>query len=350
MAITNDEFCYTVMRELGEVAGTNGDPLRNRQPTGLLDALRSTENTSGTEVDRLYDSGDGKTKKVILKHIIPDAVADTATTITDICDDDGTAAAWNYTDVEIGLEVQSAVKKLTADQMRVLCETESEWRMKLIGQMLNSVHKKLNQTLVSPFYAGVGGILGGNGAPGESYEFLFRDTLLQINPEGVMDMMQDLGDTGMVGLPIVVGGGNIKKYADLKGIACCNALGLDVSQVQDFLLYYDNDVDAQLANASENNMFFVFAPGAAQFVDKPFYQGEFRRITDDSIRDTITDPISGLTWDFRAKYDDCTDDGEWTIKLSLHYDVWQLPLTLFKSTDDRYKINYNWAFKATEGS
>jgi len=349
MAITNDNFCLTVMRELGEVAGQNGDPLRNRQVTGLLDALRSDSNTLGSEVETLERPGD-KTRNVILKHLQPDSVADSSDAITNICTDTGVSSAWLYTDVALSREIQSATKILTSDQMRTLCEDDSTWRMKLIGQMLNSVHKLLNQSIITPFSLGTGGLLNGDGAQATSYQMLYRDGLLQIDPEGIIDMMRDLQDTGMVGLPIVVGGGNIKKYADLKGIACCNQFGSNPQDLSEFQLFYDNDLNTILTSPSDTgNSFYAFAPGAAQFLNVPQYVGARRRVTDESIRDTIVDPVSGIEWDFRASYDDCVAGGQWKLKLEMVWDLWQQPLTLFKAADDRYKINYNYWFNATEG-
>lgn len=346
MAITNDEFCLTVMRELNEVAGDNGDPLRNRQVTGLLDALKSPDNTMGMEVDRLYDQGDGKAHKVLLKYLVPDSISQTTNTITNICDETGEETAYVYDEVALDYETQSAIKKLTVAQMRTLCETGNEFRAKIIQGMMNSVIKKINQTIIAPFEAGAGGILGGSGTTGTSYNVLYDGGgIVEVDPNGYLDMTQNIQDTGLIGTPIVVGGGNIKRYMDLSGIACCNGFGQDVSQLSGLQFYYDNDIQTILGTPSSGgDDFFVFAPGAAQFVDKPMNQGQFREIHDHYIYDTITDPVSGLTFDFDAYYDTCERIWKW--KMSLHYGLWQLPLDLFKSADNRYKVNFNFAFKA----
>lgn len=347
MPISFEEFCYNAQADLNAVAGENGNPLLNRQPTGLLDALMSSQNTMGTEIDQLYDKGDGQAAKVQLKYLQPDTIDDSVDTISDICDETGTPSAYIFDEVDLTLEVQSQTKLLTEDQMRTLCETGSEFRTKLIAQTMNSLVKRINRKLILPFYNGVGGLLNGAGAQGTEYNFLYRDGIIQIDPEGVIDMMRDLMDTGMNGSPIVVGGGNIKKYADLKGIACCNNFGSDPSRLDEFIFYYDNDIDPVVTGPSDGNPFFVFAPGAAQFLSKPYNKGQYRKVNDSFMYDTITDPISGLEFDIDLIYNECKPRG-YKFQMSLRFDLWQMPLTLFQAGDQREAINYNWQFQALE--
>ena len=338
------------MRELQEVAGQNGDPMRNRQKTGLLTALTSDLNTDGMEVDRLYTQGDGKTRKAILKYMKPDAVSDTSDTITDICEDVGASSAYVYDEVAIDNEVQSAVKTFTDAEMRALCETGSAFRMKVMGGMLNSVAKKINRTLITDFSTGVGGILNGSGAAATNYDLLFDDGgIVQLNPPEWIKMMRDLDNTGLVGNKLFIGGAKFDTVAGLKNIAYCNAYGQDVSATSDPLYYHDIDIDSVLTAPSDSdNSFFVFGAGAAQLIDKPLYKDEFRIVHDQEVFDTIVDPVTGLEYDFELIWDRC--DKSWKMKLSLHYGLWQLPLDLYKSGDDRYKVNYNFWFTAGTGS
>ena len=348
MAITNDNFCLTVMQDLADVAGTNGDPLKNRQKTGLLDGLLSQRNTAGVDINRNFDKGDGKNNKVIVKYLKPDSSTEVSETITNLCDVSGASTSYNYDEVALTLEAQSPVKALTESEMRELCEEGSDFRLKLIGTSINALDKKINQMLIEPFYAGAGGILNGNGNVGQSYDLLYRDGMVQLNPEGFVLMMRDLMDTGMEGMPIIVGGGNLDMAMKLQQIACCNAFGADPSQMADMLYYYDNDILTILSEPSDENAFFVFAPGAAQFVDRAQNVGQFRKINDLFIHDTIVSPVTGLTYDFNLKYDDCTALYKW--KISKKFDLWQLPTTLFKPADDRFGINFNFVFQANEST
>lgn len=344
--VTYDELCLTTSKELME--GTiAGELSAKRQPTGLLSGLLSDQNTANVTIQADY-SRDGKNNVVALKYLKPDAESDTSDEETSICDDAGESTAYVWTDVEADQWAQSRTMKLTFNEMRALCETGSEFRNKLLMNAMDSITRKINGGLVSLFDAGAGGILGGDGATGTEYQMLYRNGLLQVDPEGWIKMVQDLNDVGIMDTPILAGGGNLKKYADLQGISCCNDFGVDASQLPDSNIYYDNQIGTILTGASYDNPFFAWAPGAAVFVSRPKYVGEFRMVSDQFIFDTIVDPVTGLRYDFEMDFDKC--DKVYKIRISLNYGLFQLPSTLFKSTDDRNGVNFNWSFRATEGS
>ena len=351
MAITNDNFCLTVMRELKELVGTNGDPLQNRQRAGLLDALLSDENTTGNEITPIMASA-GKNNKLILKHLAPDAEADVADTIANFCEESGSSTTYRYDEVSLTLQAQSPVKSLTEAEMRDLCEDGNTFRTKIIAGAMNALVMNIEKQLIPVFYTGVGGILNGNGAVGTEYQMLWRDGQLTTDAEGEIKMFRDLMNTGFAGRPQIVGGSGFDTWAKLKQIACCNQYGIDNSNQGDFSYYYSQNLDTVLSSPSNDNPFFVFMPRSAQFVSHPNFVGEFRKVSDTFIKDTITDPITGLEFDFHLSYDPCGNDNNGAYKwmMSLNFGLWQMPLDLFKSNDDRYKINGNFAFQATEGT
>ena len=346
MAITNDEFCLTVSKELTEAAKA-GDLTSKRQPVGLLSALLDGSNTANLDIQADYSKG-GKTNKVLVKYLQPDAEADATDEETSLCDETGVSTTYDWAEVDADQFAASEVKKLSFTEMRALCETGSEFRVKLINNAINSVNRKINSQLITLFQAGAGGILNGSGALGTQYELLYRDALVQVNAEGWIDMMQDLNDVGIDGVPLIVGGGNLKKYVDFQGISCCNQVGVDPSQLTEAMPFYDNQIATVLSGASYTNTFFAFAPGAAAFVSRPKYVDQFRMTNDLFVFDTIVDPITGLEYDFELKFDDCTQNYKW--RLSLKHGLFQLPLDMFKTTDARSEVNFNFSFRATEGS
>lgn len=344
--VTYDELCLTISEELVEGTAA-GDISAKRQPTGLLSGLLSSENTANTTIEADYSRG-GKDNIVALKYLKPTAEADVSDTETNICDDAGVSTVYTWTDVTCDQWAQGPTHILTMDEVRALCETGSEFRQKLIMNDMDAINRKINAGLIPLFDAGAGGILDGDGATGTEYQMLYRDATLQVDAEGWINMMQDLNDIGIMGNPILAGGGNLKKYADLQGISCCNAVGVDPSQLPDTNIYYDNQISTVLTGPSYDNPFFAWAPGAAIFVSKPKYVDQFRMVGDTFIFDTIIDPVTGLVYNFEMDFDKC--EKQWKTRLSLNYGLFQLPLDLFKSTDGRYKVNHNFSFRATEGS
>ena len=348
MAITNDEFCLTVSKEL-TAAATAGDLVNVRQPIGLLEALNSAGNTANLDIQPDYSRG-GKTNKVLVKYLQPDAEADATDENTSLCDETGVSTTYDWAEVEADQFAASQVKALTFTEMRALCETGNEFRVKLINNAINSVNRKINSQLITLFQAGAGGILNGSGALGTQYDLLWNDGVNPLTPNanGWLDMIQDLADVGMTGVPLMVGGGNFKRYVDLQGIACCNASGLDASQLNEVMPYYDNQIATTITGPSYTNTFFAFAPGAAAFVSRPQYVDQFRMVNDSFIFDTIVDPITGLEYDFELKFDECDKAYKW--RLSLKHGLFQLPLDMFKPADARSEVNFNFSFRAQEGS
>lgn len=352
MAITNDNFCLTTMRELQEVSGTNGDPMRNRQMAGLLEALTSSENSVGTEVKSIYATGDGKNRKAIFKHLTPDSISDTTGTIENFCDEPGASQGYTYDEVSINQQVQSSVSVFTEEEYADLCEPGNEMRLKVIAGKMNSLRRNINRKLIPLFYSGCGGILEGNGAVGTAYNMLWRDQAnypASVNAEGQIEMMDDIMKTGLEGRPILVGGDRLNLWAKLSEISCCNQWGVNPSEMDALSFYRDLDISA-IQGPSDDEAFFVFMPRAAQFIPDPMFVGEFRKIGDTFIKDTLVDPVTGQVYDFHMSYDPCGDNNRGTYKwmLSLNFGLWQMPLDLYKSSDDRYKINGNFSFQIKE--
>jgi hypothetical protein len=344
--VTYDELCLTTSKELMQGTAA-GDLSSVRQPTGLLSGLISDQNTQGVEIEADYSKG-GKNNIVALKYLQPDAEADSSDTETNICDDAGSSTAYVWTDVTADQWAQSRTMKLTFAEMRDLCESGSEFRNKIMMNAFDSINRKVNAGLISLFDAGAGGILGGSGATGTEYQMLYTDGLTQVDPMGWINMMRDLNDVGVYAAPILAGGGNLRTYTKLQGISCCNDQGIDPSQLPDSNIYYDNQISTVLTGPSYDNPFFAWAPGAAVFVSRPKYVDQFRMIGDTFIFDTVIDPVTGLRYDFELDFDKC--DKIYKLRISLDYGLFQLPLDMFKNSDDRDEVNFNFSFRATEGS
>jgi len=347
MAIELADLCLHTQEELERVAGENGNPMNNRQPAGMIEALMSDANRDGIEVSDLLDKGDGKLNTVSLKYMKPDAISDSSDTITDLCDEAGVAHTYVYTEPELTREVQSETKLLTEDQFRTLCDPSAEaFRTKLIMGAMNSVILRMDRAMITDYVAGAGGFIDGDAGP-NSYAFLNNDSGINaVDPNGFISMMIDYENTGAVGRPIIVADGNFHRYAKLEDLGCCNQLGQNIAGSMEGSYYYDRQIDSTLTDASENNLFMVWAPGAAQMLNKNYNRGDFRKVGSDFLFDTITDPRTGITFDFELYYDKCNPRG-YRFNIKTRYGLFQLPLDMFKAGDQRFGINFNFLFAAT---
>lgn len=344
MAIELDLLCNTITADLKE-AVENGDKIHFDEPVGLVTALLSPENTRNTKIETSYNNQDGMNKAVWLRHRQPYCESDMSDECVSICDATGTFQPYLWTEVTADLCAQSPIMSFNESQMRDFCIPGSEYRMQMIAEAMNGFRRSLNRQLIPVFSAGVGGILNGGGGCCTPYNFFIRDAngTLLVDPEGQIEMEMDLADAGFAGRPIVVGGREMQKYARYQNIACCNSpLGFNTGELSDMQVYYDNQISQELSGPSQDNPFFVWAPGMAVLVTRPQWKGQFRWISDLFVKDTFIDSTLGLELDFEMKR---TCEGVYTWLFKLPFGLWQPPLNLYKDCDDRDGINLNWQFQ-----
>lgn len=338
MAVELEDFCNTIQQDLNNLAGDNYGAMK-REPTGLLSAVTSPQNRAGFNQQYITDGGDGKKKQVLIEWIQPIPVADTATSLQDVCAG-GTEEATLRDVVELTGFASSRVMKFTDSELRKLCKAPSEHKAMIVAAHMSGLFRKVNQILVTKYDAANGGFIGGV-AEGKELELLHYDGVTEAaKPDGEVLLMEDMADLGVTGRPIVVGSGIVSRYAKLANIGCCNDYGQDVSRLSgswDF--FRDRDVDIVLAG-SENIL--AFAPGAVQMATYNQYRGEFRRVHEHFLMQTIVDPVTGIEIDMKAVFNEC--DELWRMAYFLHFDLFALPLTMFKDTDERDGVNYAFRY------
>lgn len=340
MAIQNSEICRTTSAELTELV-QSGSIANSYEPAGLFDALTEPSNANLAEVDNRMAQG-GMTNKVFLRFISPTSesqIDDSAT--GNICDEAGLVTEYKFQEVEADQVVKTPVYKFTHDQYRLLCEPGSQFRQQVMLKAMNALRRAINSKLITLFDAGAG-YLGGE--ENKEYTMLYQEgAITTALDDGFLEMQTDIMDTGATGTPIIVAGGNMYKWLQKQGIACCNMNGFDISQIGDVQAFYDNQISTVLG-PSVNNPFFAFAPGAAIFVGLDKYVDQFRMADNHIVLDTIVDPVTGETYDFELQFDKC--DKVWKMQLSKHFGLYQLPKNYFVSGDSRANVNYSFSLRA----
>lgn len=347
MAIELAALCNTVQQNLNALARNNYPAFKRRQ-VGLLDAVRSPQNTSGFSQRYNTDGGDGKKKTVVIEWAQPVPVSTTVTTEQSVCEG-GTEEPRFLDTVELTAFAGTRVMLFTEAELRAYCEQPSEVQTMRIAQHMSGLFEKIDQIGVTKFSAGAGGFIGGPD-PGRALSVLHYDADGQTTvakPDGEVRLLEDMANMGVTGRPIVVGAGNISEYARLANIGCCNDFGQNIQQLSgSYDFFRDREVDRIMAG--DNNV-LVFAPGAVQMATYNKYRGEFRKIVPDLFaHTTIVDPVTGIELDMKWKYDDC--DELWRLHIFLNFDFFLLPDTLFKDADEYDGINYAWLYSATKTS
>ena len=128
--------------------------------------------------------------------------------------------------------------------------------------------------------------------------------------------------------------GGIALFTDLVQWGCCNIDGIDLSKASnETYFFFDTDFDAAAAafvttsNPGES-YFLGFIPGTYQLITYNEYTGARRRYLPGKYEnDTIVDPFTGLTFDFKLVYDECRE--LYLMTIGLQYMLWHAPRDMY---------------------
>ncbi len=338
--------CPALLLGLGDVLNGTA-PVNNVSPLGIQ-ALLDPENTRQNMIVEQLDNGSGHIKQVRVAR----QQRALKTDITDGKDcDAGTERPWLEEIYTINYSKQHVIK-VKESTVRTLCDAYSQYlnvpvasrttdgrALLSIGMMrsivevlmldLDVMRQAINDDFIDAVATGIGTWVGG--ATDKSFNVINADG--QMDWRGIGSLKQELKKTGMKGIPIIVGGGNIDTYYEAKNFGCCNAGGYDFAMNDPKApskLYFDDNIGTALGGA---NNFLLFMPGSIKFLTFNEYVGEFSREHDGVVRGTFPDPeLPGVRYDIRLVPNRCDEDYDLFVNLS--YDFYLSPEDLY-ATDDR---------------
>lgn len=326
MAFTQG-LCQKLQTTLNRTAGQNAPALK-RDRVGYLEALLSEANTAGVEMIPIETNG--KKRLVQIDYYQRGTGADINGDLG--CTEDVEQEPFEKI-VDVSDSVSSKGLIFNEDEMRKLCEGDDVWVSNIVMAQMNAVNVALNKHLLGLQAANFGNFA--DGTTQKSVK-LFEDTSNAARGIAGAQIKHEYDKTAASGTPIIVGGGNFDLFAKVNQIACCNQLGVDMSQVSDWAYYYDRFTETEIGA----NRFVVMAPGATQLVTWNKYVGSYAKRNDVFEHGTITDPFTGLTYDLKVHYDDCND--KWVIKFFVHFSLEFLPANAWEATDDLNGVNYTF--------
>lgn len=342
MQIELKDVCKIVQQDLNVVAKANA-PLLKPEQTGMLDSIISPVNKAGT-TQLKTDLKDGKYHQVKLEYIKPTTEAEVSDTDQGTCAE-GPTKAPNHALVKV-TRYREIKRDFDEEEMRHFLKRPSEYRAQIMATDMNAITKAINKDLVAMALANVGPFIGSVPAGKDINLIRNKNGEIRADVSGETEMMEDMQDLSVSGMPIVVGAGNVSRYATLQKLGVANDLGQDISKLKNWMFFRDRQLD--IINpllAGKSNM-LVYAPGACQLITFNKYKDEFAHKSPLVHKTTIINPIKGLEFDWNLKYDDCAERYRSTIKL--HYDFWVLPSDAFEDTDERTGVNYTFHYAAND--
>lgn len=335
-------ICEKVQSSLIEILGKKAPSLK-RTTVGYLQALKSEQNMSGVEVVPI-DPGNGKKKTVRIKYIQRGTEQEIQTTgsITDC----STTVEREPLEEDVTLSNYVGTKgiKFTEDEMRKLCEPDSQWMAAIINSEIDPLVVKLNKLLIASQAANFGGWGAAGGSGVKNVKLLNATNDNAPVYSGMADIGEDFAANDISDRPILVGAGKLSKFVRQTKIGCCNTYGLNVAQMAseaDF--FYDRFVGPGLGDTDE---FIALAPGYVQLLQWNKYVDTYAKENDVFSHGTIMDPWSGLILDMKWHYNDCNDT--YALHFGTHWRHYFIPANAFNPQyDDLSGVNFSFNYKAT---
>ena len=326
--------CPCIQQALNDVAGRNAPALR-RDKVGMISALLSPQNLTGVEQIQV-DSGKGKRKCVTLNWYHKMCESSINASCTDDCstgDDDVPYCE----DIDVD-NCYEAAKNFDEDDMRRLCaplgERDQDWIASILNGMFNSMNVYLDKQLLGLVLANVGTFMDGSTIKAIQLFNTINSDAVGPRTRAIANIHDEFDQAGLLGLPILIGANELNKFVRMITYGTGNAAGQNVGALADeFSFFYDRFLE----NVFGADEFLAIAPGVAQLLFWHKYVGDYQKANDVFEHSTLTDPVTGITYDFKMHYDDCTDT--YNMKLQLNWDFFVIPDDSMASCDDHYGVN-----------
>jgi len=345
-------YCEALVRGIGDIAGVN-NPSFNATPVGTLQMAFDPANLANAQFILQEENAVRKIRvKRLQRSTADDALEDNTCEIT-------TTKRYNEQCITVNM-ISSIAFETSKNEMQAYCAAASrvvtggaddrslrvfnDTLDKLLSNM-NGIRESVNKQIISKIAASV----GVNVTPGDNLpkNLTMIDSITGAKIEkGIQELQFDMANNQVYGIPFVVGFGNFDKFNTSANWGCCNQFGMNWGMMASNAPYrYYTDV--MMANLlGDPNRFFVFAPGAVQFVQ--YNDTVLGALTLDSrhgdtIYGTIPDPlVPGLKYDLAIQEKNCVGgrrEPSWIASLYVNFDVAIQPIDIYSPSDRLYGSN-----------
>lgn len=334
-------LCENILIGLDQITTSSNVPAKKRSLLGFLDFLVSPLNKGGTQV--IPYQVDSKQAAVRIKYMQRTVESEVTTS------EDGNCTPERYPDfLETNFSVTRKVSYnfgLKPREVALICKEGNYDIINMhMAHAFDALARKINSVLLGVKVLNMGANVGNSSATSaKSINVLVGSTGAPL-ATGIQTLNQDYYEKNQYyGTPAVIGGGNIMKYFSTIATGCCNQDGVDMMALAS-KLGYAPFIDTQLETTFGSNQFIVMAPGMDQLVTFNRYVGENAGQMGTAFNSTVTDPITGLTYDMKIDADGCNE--AYYVRLTLNYDLWYQPYDVFNAADPLYRTNGSLRYTA----
>lgn len=333
-------LCEKVQSSLIQLFGAKAPEVKRTQ-VGYLQAITSPQNMAGVTLVPI-DPKNGKKKQVRLTLIQRGCEDDIVDTDNGNCSAEEFKSPFEET-VDITQYIATKWMGFNEDDMRKLCEPDSQYRERVMNAEIDALMVSLNKKLITIQNANFGNFSPYSEVP--AYDSCKDVTLLNAQGNGIdysgeAEIIEDFKLLDTTSKPILVGAGKLSRYVTMAKVGCCNDLGINTSQAGAFDFYHDRYVESIIGADG----FIGLVPGYVQLLTWNKYVGPYVKKSESFEKNTIVDPLTSLKLDFEWKYDDCTE--QYIARFKLNYELFFLPAESFADCDELSGVNFTLCYTA----
>jgi hypothetical protein len=350
-------FCPALLRHIEDVADGNA-PGRKMHVAGFMASLFCCQNSTVNPVNDGFDGAHVRPLTVAYRQRPTSAHVQEE----DNCEVNRIPAYAEWTLPAMGFKstsfflADSTVQQYCVDASRERSVGQPPTRVMvevygLILEHANILMSEINKDLVAEMATQFGDNVTTGSATGKVIN-IARDGDQFILDNGIVDMMRDLQENEICGQPCIVGGGLWASYEAARAAQCCNAAGLNLSQLSMPSFFFDKSTQTYWGE----NTVGVLAPGSVKFIGRNAYTGSFAGQRGNSFFTTLPFPVAefgcnldeclrDLVFDMQLRYIDCPETIEvngtptllnrgWQVILSKRYNLWVQPTDAYASGDE----------------
>lgn len=322
--------CEKIMAQAKDYAKQNyAGPGGLGRQVGALDFLTSPQN-GGVKAELVSSNGGRKLRRarVIYKQRTkPCQILDGATALAAaLCD-----TAEEREDKEVLVDISGRLAtvpfKIKNEKMVIICQDTKAWIDEFLMSDMRALREKLSEKTLALLAAGIGKNIhqDGNTTAAGSYK---DKALLKVDANGqnipltgvFNDILMDYQNMQFVGVPALIGQGNLQTYYTLAGLACCNSSTpyADALSKAGSAFFLDQGANAVL----DANKFIMAAFGVSHLL--LFNENTNIGINSEIVKHIVVqDPVyPQIKYDLDFKWDECTKS--WIYMLSFYYDVFNV--------------------------
>lgn len=352
--------CSKILTQAEDLAGKNY-AMNLQKSLGALDFITSPDN-GGIKASYVQKGSKVVEAKVLYKQrTLPCEIQDGNDAKDATVCDTAVEAEEKSVDVRVDDRVATSPRKFTNSKMVQICQDTEAFMKEYLDSDKRALREKVDEKILAKMAVDIGVNKRQDGTTVAADAYATEQLLGTANSQNIPltgnfnDVLMDYQNNQFVGVPALIGQGNLQTYYSLAGLACCNSVTpyADALSRSGSAFFLDQNANRVLGTAAGETRALMVAFGASHLLW--FNENANININAGNAAHIVIpdDVYPGLKWDLDFKWDECNK--VWIYQQSAYFDVFNVFRSdSFKQNDpspacddELYGVTGIWGYKFT---